>query len=215
MFNHSVRRWIPNNLNNRELVQQFADAIDWLLSVDYPDSDKLADRFNSIRNKYINLQDVPIEDVYAIINESGYSYITDILSLSDDSLRTFVSFLNFIHQNKGTKRGLEFVFKLLQMDYEITEWFDMTPIGEPMTFNINLLSFSPNNIGGLQIINKLIVFCHNYVYPVLTNLTVQFNMDSANLSFAGVFQGTVELTFTPEIKPLIWDSDDYLNKSWT
>ena len=95
MFNHSVRKWIPDKLNDRELVQQFADAVDWLLSVDYPDSDKLAQRFYSLKCKYTNLQDVPVEDIYAIIDESGYSYITDILSLSDDSLRTFISFLNF------------------------------------------------------------------------------------------------------------------------
>jgi len=212
MFNHSVRKWIPEKLNERELVKQFADAVDWLLSADYPDADKLATRFSSLQNKYKNLDEVPLDDIYLIIEESGYSYITDVLSLDEDSVRTFTSFLSFIHQNKGTRRGLEFVFELLKMDYKITEWFEQSPKGTPMTYNIDLLSFSPTGLRGFEIINKILRFCKNYVYPIMQTLLVQFKVDPTEIGFALVPQSSVGYSFSPDSIYLIWDVGNWDEK---
>lgn len=214
MFNNSVKQWIPKKLNEQELVQQFADSIDWLLSVDFPDSDKLAKRFNSVKNKYRNLSDVPLEDIYAIIDETGYSYITNTLTLDETTLRTLLGYLNFIHMNKGTRRGLEFVFKILNMDYQITEWFEATPMATPMTYTIDLLSLSPDNISGFEIINKLMTFMKNYVYPVMEKMTIEFKMDTCSTNFASTYIGTVDSLTLPESDWLIWGWNDWYEHRW-
>lgn len=215
MLNFSVKTWIPANLNNEELIQQFADSVDWLLSVDFPNSDKLAERFESIKGKYQNLNDVPLEDIYAIINESGYSYITNTLDLDESSLRTFVSFLNFIHMNKGTKKGLEFVFSLLKMDYKITEWFETVPVGEPMTFSLDL-SFSVDNISN-DVITRIENFISNYVYPVISYLLIELKLDLCSIKCGGAFQSTGDFTFYPAIptgSTLIWGQGLWNAYNW-
>ena len=214
MFNHSVRRWIPPSFSDRELVKQFADSVDWLLSVDFPYSDKMASRFDSIKNKYNSIQDVPLEDVYTIIDEFGYSYITDTLNLEEDSLRTFLGFLNFIHMNKGTRKGLEFVFRLLDMEYEISEWWEQVPMGEQHTFNIDLLSFSPNNIRGFEIVDKLITFTRNYVYPIIQTLKLEFKIDNLVLNLIVVNQQSVDMIFYPDSIYLIWNVHNWDEKLW-
>lgn len=214
MFNNSVRRWIPDKFSQRELVQQFADAVDYLLSVDFPDADKLALRFESVKNKYRSPQDVPLEDIYAILDETGYKYIIDVMNLDENSLKAFLSFITFIHINKGTRRGLEFVFRLLNMEYVVSEWFEQTPIGDPHTFNIDLLSFSPNNSRGFEVVDKLVTFTRNYVYPVLKRLKIEFKLDNVILKLALVEQSTMVYVFYPDTPYIIWDVNEWDLKQW-
>jgi hypothetical protein len=217
MFNKSVKNWIPSTFAERELVVQFADSVDWLLSMDYPDSDKLAARFYSVKNKYKSIQDVPLEDIYAIIEEFGYSYITETLDLQEDALRTFLGFLNFIHVNKGTRKGLEFVFRLLDMEYQITEWWEQIPQGEPHTYRLDLLSFTPENVrGGMEVIERIKTFSRNYVYPIISYMLVELRLDSLPLRFCGLFQSTATYTFYPESYNtlLLWDSGQWDVLEW-
>lgn len=214
MFNHSVRRWMPENFSKQELVQQFADAVDWLLSVDYPYADKLAYRFEAIKNKYANLQDVPLEDIYAILEETGYKYITDTLSLQEDELRTFLSFLTFIHMYKGSRRGLEFALRLLNIEYILTEWFEADPLEEPHTFRIDLLSFNPNSVAGLDVIQRIIRFAKQYVYPLMNYLKVEFRLDNTIFNTAMVHQATSDYTFFPDSIYIIWDVYRWDDKLW-
>lgn len=214
MFNHSVRRWIPENFSHKELVMQFSDSIDWLLSVDYPYADKLAERFEAIKNKYSNLQNVPLEDIYAILEETGYKYITDTLALDENSLRTFLSFLTFIHMYKGSRKGLEFALKLLNVEYELTEWYETDPVGELHTFRIDLLSFSPNSTAGLDVIRRIIRFTKKYVYPLMNYLKVEFKLDNMVFYTALVYQSTVDYTFLPDSIYLIWNINNWDEKLW-
>ena len=160
MFNHSIRKWIPENRREEETMQQFADSVDWLLSVDYPYSDKLAQRFYSVKSKYKSLKDIPLEDVYSLVNEFGYGYIIDTLYLEEESVRTFLSFINFIHINKGSRKGFEFALKLLDIDFELSDWYEQTPVGEPHTISLDLVSFSPTKVRGFEV-HVLIVDSHS------------------------------------------------------
>ena len=169
------------------------------------------------RNKYRSMQDIPLEDVYEIISEFGYQHMTEILNSDEDSIRTFLGFLNFIHMNKGTRKGMEFVFRLLNMDYEVSEWWEQSPMGEQHTFNIDLLSFSPNDIRGFEVINKIIDFTRNYVYPILNNLTIQFVLDDLFLNWAIVSQQAVYITLQPDTdipSTLIWNEGNWNQKNW-
>jgi hypothetical protein len=215
MFEHSVRKWIPEGIIDKELIKQFADAVDWLLSMDYPYSDEVTQSFYAVRDKYKNPQNIPLQDVYAILEESGYKYITDTLDLSEDGLRTFISFLNFIHINKGTRKGLEFALRLLNVEYSISEWFEQDPQGEQHTFDIDLLSFSPDNVkGGFEIVDRIVAFTRNYVYPILKRLNLEFKFNTLILNVCGVYQSTQVVTFYPDTPWMIWDVHGWNQKWW-
>lgn len=214
MFNHSIRKWIPENRREEATMQQFADAVDWLLSVDYPYSDKLAQRFYSVKSKYRNLKDIPLEDVYALINEFGYGYIVDTLYLDEDAVRTFLSFINFIHINKGSRKGFEFALKLLEIDFQLSEWYEQTPTGEPHTISLDLVSFSPTKVRGFEVIDKIVNFARNYIYPVINKMTLEFSLDKSTYYIGVVNQGTVQYTAYPDTIYLIWDVHQWDEKLW-
>ena len=214
MFNHSVRKWIPENRREEETMQQFADSVDWLLSVDYPYSDKLAQRFYSVKSKYKNLKDIPLEDVYALINEFGYGYIIDTLYLDEESVRTFLSFMNFIHINKGSRKGFEFALKLLDINFQLSEWYEQTPVGEPHTVSLDLVSFSPTKIRGFEVVDKIVNFARNYIYPVINKLTLEFALDKSTYYIGIASQGTIMYTAYPDTEYLIWDVFNWDEKKW-
>lgn len=214
MFGFSVRRWIPERRREEEMIQQFADSVDWLLSVDFPYADKMAISFESLKSKYKNIRDIPLEDLYAVLQETGYKYITDMLSLDENSLRTFISFLNFIHINKGSRKGLEFAFRLLDIDYEIEEWWEKVPQGEDMTFDLNLVSFNPLKAGSFEVLDRIVNFTRNYVYPLINRIMLEFEMDKTSMYLATAQCGSVGYTAYPDTEYLIWDVFKWDEKKW-
>lgn len=104
--------WAGTPLYGEKLIP----LIDYILSTDYAHSDKLASAFYNIENKYKNTADLPIDMIEAIIEESGYSYVRDLLGNDEDSLRLLTYLLVLIHQLKGTKLGIEVVLNLLKRD---------------------------------------------------------------------------------------------------
>ena len=67
-----------------------------------------------MQNKYKNTADLPISAIKEIIEESGYSYVLNLLGQDEDSIRLLVYLLVLIHQLKGTKLGIEIVLNLLK-----------------------------------------------------------------------------------------------------
>ena len=94
--------WASTPLYGEKLIP----LLDYILSVDYEHTDKLATAFYNIESKYKNTQDLPIGQIEAIIEESGYGYIRDLLGQDEESVRLLVYLLVLIHQLKGSKKGV-------------------------------------------------------------------------------------------------------------
>lgn len=102
--------WASTPLYGEKLIP----LLDYILSVDYEHTDKLATAFYNIESKYKNTQDLPIGQIEAIIEESGYGYIRDLLGQDEESVRLLVYLLVLIHQLKGSKKGVEVVLEMLR-----------------------------------------------------------------------------------------------------
>ena len=94
--------------------EKLIPLLDYILSTDYTKTDQLATAFYNIESKYKNTSDLPIEQIEAIIDESGYTYIRNLLGQDEESLRLLVYLLVMIHQLKGSKKGVETVLSLLK-----------------------------------------------------------------------------------------------------
>lgn len=94
--------------------EKIIPLIDYVLSTDYAQADKLASAFYMMENKYKNTGDLPIDCIKEIIYESGYQYVLDLLGNDENSIRLLVYLLVLVHQLKGTKRGIETVLNLLK-----------------------------------------------------------------------------------------------------
>ena len=90
-----------------------------------------------IESKYKNTADLPIECIEEIINESGYTYIRNLLGQDDDSLRVLVYLLVMIHELKGSKKGIEAVLELLKSPEDA---LTISYVGNPTVSAINEVS---------------------------------------------------------------------------
>ena len=100
--------------------EKIIPMVDYILSMDYENSDSLARAFYNITSKYKNVSDLPVEAVSAIIDENGYSYVKDLLGNNEESLRLLLTLMVLIHELKGTKLGIQVVLNLLRRDNSTT-----------------------------------------------------------------------------------------------
>lgn len=125
ILGYSSSYFLPEYWSNTPLYgEKIIPLIDYILSTDFVDSDKLAGAFYNIANKYRNTEDLPIEQIKAIIEESGYSYVLDLLGEDEESIRLLTYLLVLIHQYKGSEKGLKLVLNLLKRE------------GEPMAMSV-------------------------------------------------------------------------------
>ena len=116
--------WVNTPLYGEKIIP----LLDYILSTDYTHTDKLATAFYSVENKYKNSADLPIDRIEAIIEESGYGYIRNLLGDDEDSLKLLVYILVMIHQLKGSKKGIETVLNLIRSTGDELE---LSVVGEP------------------------------------------------------------------------------------
>ena len=115
ILGYSASYFLPEYWSNTPLYgEKILPLIDYILSTDFVQADKLANAFYMIENKYKNTADLPLSAIEAIIEESGYGYVMDLLGEDEESLRLLVYLLVLIHQLKGTKLGIEVVLNLLK-----------------------------------------------------------------------------------------------------
>lgn len=183
-----ARKYYPEKLVDDALVEEGLDGIQHEIDInDYRD----------IRDKYRDFNSLGKEVLEEILREYGYDYITDVLTLSEEEIRAFLGYIHIIKFLKGTKQGLEIVFRLIAEGYTIVEWWEFEDGGfdlmrlwglsNDMAFRSNTLqaSFISPTIEPdtyyLQILfdeektkpetfEKLQIFLRQYIYPLLVKL---------------------------------------------
>jgi hypothetical protein len=178
MLGHSVSYYLSEEWSKTPLyAEKLIPLLDQMLSVGSPYADKLALAYYDIMNKYKNPEDMTNESIRCYVKDHGYDYILNLLSLSSDSLTTLLFLLPLIHYLKGSRKGLETVLGLLQVDDKtinttVTAWYEETPVAEEDTFtidtDINLATIDSD------FFTKFDVFVRKYVYPTLAGLSVSY-----------------------------------------
>ena len=73
ILGYSASYFLPEYWSNTPLYgEKILPLIDYILSTDFVQADKLANAFYMIENKYKNTADLPLSAIEAIIEESGY-----------------------------------------------------------------------------------------------------------------------------------------------
>lgn len=94
--------------------EKIIPLIDHLLSTDYVNSDKLAQAYFNITNKYKNTIDLPVDYIKEIICENGYEYILNMLGDDEDTIRLMAAVMVLIHEWKSSGLGIEIILNLLK-----------------------------------------------------------------------------------------------------
>jgi hypothetical protein len=113
-----VKKYIAERLRDEDLYAKVLETLQWIL-------DETEVGYNDIIQKYNDPSQLDVEATRAILEEFGYSYIADIFSLFESQdLVQLIKYLNFISLMKGHRDGLTTVFDFLELDNEITEWWE-------------------------------------------------------------------------------------------
>ena len=154
ILGYSSAYFLPQYWANTPLYgEKIIPLLDYILSTDYQYTDKLASAFYDIESKYKNTADLPIDKIEAIIEESGYGYVRDLLGRDEESLRLLVFLLVLINELKGSKRGIETVLNLLktrgdELELHIVGNPSVTPAREVTNFSdTSYISYSNFTVG--------------------------------------------------------------------
>jgi hypothetical protein len=153
----SSLKYLPEYLQTNATMVELCDNIDWIENRQYGE-------FNDVKNKYKDVNEISIDASKEISDEFGYGYILDVLNLTEAETASIVGYLNIIHALKGSKPGLELVFSLFGLEYDMKEWWETVPKGTPTTFGLTIEyepeQLKPDTQGSME------VFIRNYVYPL-------------------------------------------------
>jgi hypothetical protein len=167
MLGYSVSYFLPEYWAEKSSLysEKLIPVIDYLLNGDNVHSDKLSEAHYELIDKYQNTANLPSENIKEYIRENGYGYILDFFNPTTKDLERLVYLLVLVHQLKGGREGLELVLNILNIDIDIEEWWESTPVEEENTFTLIIKGGDIIEGATTETYQKFKDFIVNYVYP--------------------------------------------------
>ena len=182
MLDRSVSYFLSYYWSNQPLyAEKIIPLLDTCLSNNFVLSNKVANAFYELTNKYQNTAELPLEMLKEFIREQGYGYILDLVVQDEDTVKLLWYMLVLIHQLKGSKEGLLLVLSLLESNFDpnqtnITQWYETIPVGRPNTFTLET-TIDVAKLGD-GFFSRFKKFLDNYVYPEMVAMKVNYNVAS-------------------------------------
>lgn len=164
--------------------------------------------------KYKDYDSMSMEAVKEVIIECGYSYLLDIFELTEKRIKILAAYLPLIQELKGSRPGLELVFSILGVGFQIKEWWE-----DPV--NLEVLSYVlfveiVNQPVSTQIVPRIKEFSRSYVYPLLTNVlyAVRYELNPTPYIGGAVhYKNVIEIW--QEVLWLVWSEDSQEFELWS
>ena len=167
-----VDKFVAQHKNNKELWIKLNSLMTYVMNTSVV-------LMTDVKYKYIKPEELQTDTVKEILSELGFSYIVDIMdTINGFEFNTMLSFVQYISQLKGTRKGIELVLKLMGFDSIIKEWWeDPNDLRDPWTYEIIIIvnsSYVPDIFTTLE---KVRIFSEHYVLAKISNIDVRFASD--------------------------------------
>ena len=146
----------------QELLQNLSDMIDYIQAENW-------EEFSILLNKYRDFYSEG-EATEEVLKEFGYTYLVNLLEASNGSSADFRAFIHLLHFLKGSRDGMEFGFRLLNIEVLISEWWEQTPEGTPDTYTLEMTGGQVTQ----EVVDQVKIFSRQYVYPILEEVVVNY-----------------------------------------
>jgi len=171
MTTENTIEYFQRELRDRDLYPKIASMLDYI-------STKHREDFFDVKNKYRNPELLSDEVAANIIEEYGFAYINEIAeTLTQVESDVLLHFISLVHFLKGHRSGLELILRVLGFEFVIEEWWEQDPVGDPMTFNMDILMDTTIVPDVFETLTKIREFVEHYVYPKfeIANLVYDFD----------------------------------------
>ena len=198
----SIGYYLPSERLKEETFYEFVLMMDYLIL-----HEKVY--FDDFVQKYKDVTRVRTKSLKEIVAEEGFKYVADVLSLTRLELETLVKYINVINDLKGSLSGLEVVFNMIGIKYNMVEWWEKAPQGTPHTFDL-AIEVDMHKVA-LNMMTNLKNFVRNYVYPVIENFEITYKMNIAQLSI--ILGGFIDIELPAEtsISPVLASSAGFID----
>jgi len=190
-----IKQYLPEGIRDRidmPIYEKVCEMLDYVIT-------NANEEFKDIKYKLSGPDAVSDEVIIEVINELGFSYITDIIdTLTGIEFNILLNFVSLLHLLKGHRDGLELILNILGFDFEITENWEASPKFAPYTFDISIFMNTTVVTDVLATLERLKTFAEHYVYPRfrITTLVFDFDLAEKNTLMAGVitqeFNGVIQ-----------------------
>ena len=195
-------KYLPPEFQKNEYYLKVCSLIDSLLSdnSEYFIYERMM--LQESINKYKDYRNLRDSTLHQIVKEFGFQYIIDVLSLPESKLKNIIAYLSLINMLKGSKTGLELVLTLLGFEYKLLEWWE-DPIELPNR-NTYALELVFVDMGfDSKFLSDFRTFSRQYVYPLLTNMTVYFKFNWAAIYTGCAFDIRPSIKVYPGPSPVL------------
>jgi len=192
-------KFVPERLRTRDLNIKLTSIIDFIF-------DKHLKELEDVKLKFRGPDQVSSEVVKEILAEGGFGYIGDLLDISPNiDANSVLAFTALITLLKGHRDGFELVLDLLNISFEVEEWWEQVPIGTPDTVALTIDLNESEIIDFFETFQLFKIFVRQYIFPILeTVFVISFDFAQKNFDFAGfkereAFGGTPELILSSHV----------------
>jgi hypothetical protein len=198
----SIGYYLPAERLKEETFYEFVLMMDYLIL-----HEKVY--FDDFVQKYKDITKVRTKSLKEIVAEEGFKYVADVLSLTRHELETLVKYISVINDLKGSLSGLEVVFNMIGIKYNMVEWWEKAPQGTPHTFDL-AIEVDIDKVA-LNMMTNLKNFIRNYVYPVIENFEITYKMNIAQLAI--ILGGFIDIELPAEVSiaPVLASSAGFID----
>ena len=108
--------FLPENLQGEPLFQEFCNVLDYVVDkYHYENVDKLTGLYNAVHDDF---------DPDYVLKLIGADYFFEF-DLTVDQKKTLCLLLSNLYDMKGTKKGLDYVLRLMGLEAEVYEWYNI------------------------------------------------------------------------------------------
>ena len=192
MTTDNTIEYFQRELRDRDLYIKVAEMLDYISAQHRED-------FFDVKNKYRNPELLSEEVAANIIEEYGFNYINEIAdTLTQVETDILLHFISLVHFLKGHRTGLELILRVLGFEFVIEEWWEQTPKGTPMTFNMDILMNLTIVPDVFETLTKIRNFVEHYVYPKFEIANLVYDFDDF-VGFIPVISGFIDYDLEGEI----------------
>lgn len=164
VYKLDAKDFLPDTLQTNATFLKVIELFNMLISKERTITEEIEYAYNDAIYKTRDYSKLSYAAKTKIIDEMGFSYITEFAALTGEQLTKLLIFFDLIYILKGKTEGLKLVLDAMHMVYKYETWDEMEPKGPRFTATLTVYGDEYNQPA---VFAKLQNFVRSYMLPYI------------------------------------------------